>query len=209
MKPSLVFSPTYLLRRRRGWRLLLLLPVFFQPFAPAAEIHDAVQTGDIATVRRLLLARGADVNAKTREGITPLLIAVLARQPAIVELLLRLKADPNAATTEGNTALMAAAMAGHRAIAQQLLAAHADVNARNRNGATPLFLAARQGHAGLVQLLLENGADVTIRHRENQATALHLAAAAEPLFSAARRACSGVPPWATTWPRKRAIQRPA
>ena len=199
MKPSLVFSRTNLLYLCRTWRFLFVWSVVSLPFASAAEIHDAVQTGDIATVR-LLLARGADVNAKTREGITLLVSAVLERQPAIVELLLRLKADPNAATTGGNTALMAAAMAGHRAIAQQLLAAHADVNARNRDGATPLFLAARQGHAGLVQLLLEKGADVTIRHREYQATALRLAAAAQPLDKD-----QVVEFWSAGWPKLPAL----
>jgi ankyrin repeat protein len=55
---------------------------------------------------RLLLDRGADVNARSNGGGTPLHDAAAAATPELVELLLARGADANALTKDGHTALM-------------------------------------------------------------------------------------------------------
>ena len=58
---------------------------------------------------RLLVEKGADVNAINYEGETALMIAVDAGDnPEVVKLLLEKGADVNARTKEGETALMIA-----------------------------------------------------------------------------------------------------
>jgi hypothetical protein len=56
-----------------------------------------------AEVVRLLLAAGADVNARDALGLTPL--ALSAHNPGIVRLLLEAGGDPNAPDYRGKTAL--------------------------------------------------------------------------------------------------------
>jgi ankyrin repeat protein len=49
---------------------------------------------DNAAMARAALAEGADVNANTGEGRTPLIVAAMASRPAMVRLLLEKGADP-------------------------------------------------------------------------------------------------------------------
>ena len=55
-------------------------------------------------IARVLLAAGADVNARSFDGSSALLEAALWRQPQIVEFLLAHGADPNARADNGWTA---------------------------------------------------------------------------------------------------------
>ena len=57
-------------------------------------LHEAAIRGETA-VGRLLIARGADVNASAGDNITPLHLAACAGHREIVELLLAASADPN------------------------------------------------------------------------------------------------------------------
>ncbi len=47
-----------------------------------------------ATMARTALAEGADVNANTGEGRTPLIVAAMASRPEMVRMLLEKGADP-------------------------------------------------------------------------------------------------------------------
>ena len=55
--------------------------------APAISIYNAAGFGDIEAIKQHLAA-GADVNAKTPNGWTPLLMAISYAQKEIAELLL-------------------------------------------------------------------------------------------------------------------------
>jgi ankyrin repeat protein len=112
---------------------------------------------------RLLLDAGADVNAVSQLGRTPLIVASSAHGTAsVVELLLAKGAAVNAADAVGVTPLIAAAAVDNAEVARLLLAKGADVNVRARIGqaATALIGAANNGNAPLMRLLLDRKADV-------------------------------------------------
>ncbi len=67
-------------------------------------MHQAVLKG-YKEVIELLIAKGADVNAKIKLGITPLMNAVYKGHEEIVDLLIAKDADVNAMTEDGWTPL--------------------------------------------------------------------------------------------------------
>ena len=92
----------------------------------------------------MLLAAGADVDARNEFGKTPLDYAVRFNDSAeVVHLLIAAGAEVNTRDLEGNTPLHSAALEQENpAVFDVLFAAGADVNARNAAGVTPLFVAA-------------------------------------------------------------------
>jgi len=67
-----------------------------------------------------LLASGVDVNARTRNGSTPLMAAVQSGQSEIVRVLLSKGADANVKSANGGTALSLSVKRGDAAITQAL-----------------------------------------------------------------------------------------
>ncbi|MEO8259413.1 MAG: ankyrin repeat domain-containing protein [Acidobacteriota bacterium] len=128
-------------------------------------LHRAVQAGDHGAAQRLL-RDGAAVNAATRNGVTPLLLAAINADAVMVEVLLKAGADPNAPLSQGQTILMTAARTGSAEAVRLLLARGADVNARERIlGETALIWAAAENHPAVIKVLVEHGADVNGRSR--------------------------------------------
>ncbi|MBU6399170.1 MAG: ankyrin repeat domain-containing protein [Verrucomicrobia bacterium] len=76
----------------------------------------------------LLLARGADVNARANDGSTPLLDALHSPQPTLVKLLLEHGANINARDDQGRTALFRAVSAADPQMVRLLLAYRPEVN---------------------------------------------------------------------------------
>ena len=133
-----------------GWAPYLVTQGVKRP--AERERRVAEESGRDAAVA--LVAHGANVNLVSNDGRTPLMHAVLKRDPAWVRLLLRAGAHVNAADRAGWTPLHYAAAKDEAEIAAILLAAGADVNAATREGATPLSLAKT---ADTVQLLRKHG----------------------------------------------------
>jgi ankyrin repeat protein len=125
-------------------------------------IHDEAKV-------RLLVASGANVNAKQADGRTPLFQAASmgGNSTSIVRFLLENGADPNLAAANGQTPLMVAANRGNVEVVRMLIAQKVNVNARSGNGATALIAAASGGSAQIVKLLLDQGADPNIRTKKN------------------------------------------
>jgi ankyrin repeat protein len=124
---------------------------------------------------RLLLEKGADVEARANNRRTALIGAAGGGHEAVVRLLLEKGADVEARANDGRTALIGAAEGGHEAVLRLLLEKGANVEARDNDGWTALIEAAGGGDEVVMQLLLEKGADVEARDNDGW-TALFWAA---------------------------------
>jgi ankyrin repeat protein/rubrerythrin len=121
--------------------------------------------GHVDTVR-LLLEKGADVNAKEAVVGTALTDASNAGRLEVVRLLLEKGADVNAKNKDGGTALTAASCTGHLEVVRLLLEKGADVNAKEEFVGTALMMGSFHGHLEVVRLLLEKGADVNAKNKD-------------------------------------------
>ena len=135
----------------------------------------AASANGTADVVRLLLARGADVNAADASGVTPLIAAANVDNVDVANLLLARGADAHATARTGQpaTALMGAAVNGNAELVRALLArkpdlavVSADRTATVKNGPvrfgnlTALHAAVTGGNPDVVELLLRAGAPV-------------------------------------------------
>ncbi len=135
-----------------------------------ALLHAAGE-GDVQGITNLL-AEGAEVNARTSDGWTPLMIAVINGHAGAARLLLRSGADVNARNGKGWTPLrFAVSMADVEAV-RLLLSANADVNTGDEAGDTALMQAAGENVVECVRTLLEGGADANLRNRRGETAAL-------------------------------------
>ncbi|MBI5684164.1 MAG: ankyrin repeat domain-containing protein [Verrucomicrobia bacterium] len=126
----------------------------------AGAIHRAVDFGDAAEVKRLLAEQPDVVNEKsprTKEGVMPIQVAVIARHNEILELLLARNADVNAKDDIGLTALHWAARWRNKGAARLLLANKADVNAKDNYGHTPVDAAEQNQNTEIAALLRSHG----------------------------------------------------
>jgi ankyrin repeat protein len=125
----------------------------------------------------LLLAAGADLEARARNSWTPLQYAARSGSAAYAALLLQAGAAVEAKVRHAPTPLLLAARGGHAAGVELLLRAGAQIEARMRDGATALVLAAHRGSEACIAALLAAGANVSAADRLGR-TALHRAAEA-------------------------------
>lgn len=86
-----------------------------------APLHAAAVQGH-ADVVALLLASGADPDARAEGGSTPLLLAAAGGHVEVVESLLARGADPQARDAQGRSAAHHAADRGHAELASRLSA---------------------------------------------------------------------------------------
>ena len=82
----------------------------------------------------LLIRNGADVNAKSDDGYTPLHMAAGSGFVDVVHVLLAKGATVDAADNAGSTPLKDAAFMGRADVVKALLAAKADPNAKTAKG---------------------------------------------------------------------------
>lgn len=134
-------------------------------FDPATIEPERYDSGLIFAVRHkskkvfelLLATPGVDIDARSRNGDTALMIAALQGNTAFALALIDKGAEIN---RPGWTALHYAAASGSVAIIRQLLEESAFIDAESPNRTTPIMMAARGGHVEAVQLLIYEGADL-------------------------------------------------
>jgi len=147
-------------------------------------LHIAASSG-AENSASLLLERGLKIDQPGAAERTPLMVAVLADQTAMVNWLLRQGADPRAKDSSGfvplmlavregrsgsvaelapymrdslDDALLLAALVGRADVIDSLTNYGASPYARMEDGRTPLMIAAENGHQDAVKLLLDVGA---------------------------------------------------
>jgi hypothetical protein len=142
----------------------------------ASTLFQAVRIGDLKRVVKLL-RDGADVDERTDEEQTALLLAARRGHREIVRVLLENGADINAADENGNTALILATKARHKNVVRTLLSKKVDVEAADNQGRVALHHAAKLGDVRLLRMLVLAGANIDATDDDGN-TALMLAEAA-------------------------------
>ena len=158
-------------------------------------LHGAAENGHAETVS-VLLERGANINAKNKDGQTALHGAAKNGHAETVSVLLDRGADIEAEDKDGKTPLYLAKINNHEGLAialvkagliltlnkslliaagegnyeevENILKQGADINAKNKGGFTALHEAAKNGHATTVSLLLNRGADINAKNRDGE-----------------------------------------
>lgn len=150
-------------------------------------LHVAVKKGDLVVVK-MLVKHGADIDAPDKAGRSPLLTALLARNPLVAEYLVKQQArlDADAVLREtvrlgqadrdvidflvkqgaeldlpdeqGNTPLHIAILNGHRVNAKYLVKKGADIDLADRSGRTPLEMAIERNEVDIERMLRQFGA---------------------------------------------------
>lgn len=144
----------------------------------AAEIDDAVRSGDLSAVRALLDSNAAiDLDTPARDALTPLLWATQANDVALARTLLEGGADANATNRYGVSPLWLAATNASAELVELLLERGADATIAMPHGETPLMAAARSGDAASIRRLIDAGADPNVAEATLGETALMWAAA--------------------------------
>jgi TonB family protein len=147
-----------------GLRLLVFSIVCSYPcFAIGQNAADALiqgaWSGQGFVVRSSLESGRVDVDVKTPEGNTPLMLASLAGHQDVVHILLEAEADPNSANEDGESPLILASKYGFTDVAAALIEAGADANVKDTSGRSPWTWASWGENARLVKLLKASGAD--------------------------------------------------
>lgn len=106
----------------------------------------------------LLVSRGADVNYRTKSGLTPLLLFCQNGKVDVAQTLLEYGADINVIDSDGWTPLMYACFRGEGCLAGMLVRHGANVNVSDEFGANPLSIATKNCDEATVDLLVQFGA---------------------------------------------------
>jgi ankyrin repeat protein len=125
----------------------------------------------------LLIKKGANIRATTRNGVDALFIAAAKGDEKMVKILLQRGANSRNTTTQdftsegrtvfaGSNALMAASDGGYTGIVKLLIRARANVNASTKAGTTALMAASAKGHLDIVKILIALRADVNAKTTE-------------------------------------------
>merc|ERR1711959_5715 len=145
-------------------------------FAVCDRVHvkDSKKNGHVCEAVELLLSHGADVEATTRTGRTPLMTVCQGKSDhdtterlpeRLSELLLQYGANVNSTDRYGNTPLHYACKAGSEDLVRLLLDRGADLNSTDHTGCTPLHHACKRHILlpytyNVVRLILDRGADL-------------------------------------------------
>jgi ankyrin repeat protein len=142
------------------------------PTVPAVggqrPLHLAATRLTGASTARLLISRGARLDARDKAGRTPLITAIVSDNIRVAEVLLAAGADMEGADSQlGATPLSWAACSGRFTTVSFLLSKGAQINAKaGPEGDTPLHHAVRCCHKmpEMISFLVANGANVNAKN---------------------------------------------
>jgi len=113
-----------------------------------------------------LIGKGADVNAETDEGASPLILAVSNNRILAVITLLAYKPQLNNETKNHETPLLIAVKSGYFEVSEMLIREGADIDMPDWYGATPLHHASLDGNLKTVDMLIYYGASLDVKSDE-------------------------------------------
>lgn len=119
----------------------------------------AVEERQVA-VAKLLLENGANIEARTMDKETPILLATRHGCEDVIKLLLENGADITAKDQHGHTPVYRAVRYGHEAVVRLLLENSKDAEAKRVECQALILYAVTTGQEAVVKLLLENGTDI-------------------------------------------------
>ena len=154
--------------RQKSWRLSRSpssLATRFSKSLPESSDKEGFRPLHVAASRNLtellhvLIAGGADIEARNNWGGTPLHVAIFCNSLDTARVLLSGSARVNVVDVNGMSPLHWAAKLNHVEALDLLLKAGAD-SSYSGNGDLPIHVAVRQGHLSVVEHLMLNGTDV-------------------------------------------------
>ncbi|XP_067337030.1 kinase D-interacting substrate of 220 kDa B isoform X3 [Channa argus] len=125
------------------------------------SLFSYVEEENLAAIKAHL-DRFKDVDSRSDNGQTPLMVAAEQGNVDIVEELIRRGANVNLDDVDCWTALISAAKEGHIEVVRELLENNANLEHRDMGGWTACMWAAYKGRTDVARLLLENGANPNI-----------------------------------------------
>jgi ankyrin repeat protein len=143
-----------------------LLQRGFDPNTPGPDgspgLVLALREPSLKAAQAILASPQTNVEARTGQDESPLMMASLKGQTGMVRQLIARGADVN---KPGWAPLHYAATSGNLEVMDLLLEHHAFIDAESPNGTTPLMMAAMYGTTAAVKLLLEAGADTAMKNQ--------------------------------------------
>lgn len=151
----------------------------YLPMSPSSiaehAINNAIERGDIQTVKTLIQTDSNVVHAPDADGQPPLHIAILENQEEIARLLLDFGASIESIGYHDWRPLQIAASLGNLPLVKLCLAYNASPHTISRSGQTPLHKACSGHNVEVVRTLIEAKADPWAMN-DRRMTCLHVAA---------------------------------
>lgn len=146
----------------------------YKAFHNYTALHWTAMDGRV-DIAKALIAKGADVNAVSKEKVTPLFFAAQNGHAPMVKLLLEHGADTSIrcaysedACLHGDNPLHVACRNKHKSVVELLVVATKNINARDGFERTPLHYATKAKAPEIVQLLLAHGADPDLKDKSGR-----------------------------------------
>ena len=136
-------------------------------FSGATILHRFVAEGNLEGAK-LVLARGADVNARTDEGWTALHVAAMEGSLEIAKFLVEKGAKLDTPADLDWTPLHTASFLQKESIVHYLLEKGASPNSKDEAGNTPLHLAAYMADKAIMDALQAAGADPRAQNKDGE-----------------------------------------
>ena len=134
-----------------------------------AALITGVTGQDGAYLSKLLLEKGADIEAKDKNGKTPLHYAMSANSKEAIEELNKRGANPDAKDEYGNLPLYYLDHLAQRNFSEErfinFLGGDLNSNIQNRYNQTPLHYAARNNSLDTLKFLLEKGDNIEAKDK--------------------------------------------